>query len=79
MINKDGGGGGGIELMGSPPLGKTLGSGQLQINFPLFVWGNPGNFMKSVIRPRNSIFLVLVRGYCDEARNQNESLASFLI
>ena len=78
MINKDAGGGD-IELMDSPPLRKTLGSGQLQNNCPLFVWGNPGNFMKSVIRQRNSIFFVLVRGYCDEAGNQNESLASFLM
>ena len=47
-----------IELMESPPLRKTLGSGQLQNNCPLFVWGNPGNFMKSVIRQRNSIFFL---------------------
>ena len=64
--------------MGSPPPGKPWAVGNYKNNYPLFVWGNPGNFMKSVIRQRNSIF-VLIRGYCDEAGNQNESLASLLI
>ena len=49
-------GGGGIELMGSPHTRETLGSGKLQNNRPLFVWRNSGNFMKRVIRQRNSIF-----------------------
>ena len=46
--------------MGGHKLGKPWAVGNYKNNCPLFVWGNPGNFMKSVIRQRNSISLYLL-------------------